>query len=35
MHAYLIEAHKDNYGFLKLLKLLDDERNYIFIHMDK
>ena len=34
-HAYLIMAHKNDYTFHTLLKLLDDERNTIFIHMDK
>ena len=34
-HAYLIIAHKDDYTFQTLLSLLDDERNDIFIHMDK
>lgn len=34
-HAYLIIAHKNDYTFQTLLKLLDDERNDIFIHMDK
>ncbi len=34
-HAYLILAHK-NFGQLrKLLTLLDDERNDIFVHVDK
>lgn len=35
MHAYLIEAHKGDYTLETLLKLLDDDRNDIFIHMDK
>lgn len=35
MHAYLIEAHKSDYTLETLLKLLDDDRNDIFIHMDK
>lgn len=34
-HAYLIIAHKDDYTFRTLLRLLDDSRNDIFIHMDK
>lgn len=34
-HAYLIIAHKSDYTFQTLLKLIDDERNDIFIHMDK
>ncbi|MBD5132930.1 MAG: beta-1,6-N-acetylglucosaminyltransferase [Clostridiales bacterium] len=33
-HAYLIIAHKDDYTFRTLLRLLDDERNDLFIHMD-
>lgn len=34
-HAYLIIAHKNDYTFQTLLKLIDDERNDIFIHMDR
>lgn len=34
-HAYLILAHKDDYTFYTLLKLIDDERNDIFVHMDR
>ncbi|MBE6965536.1 MAG: glycosyl transferase [Ruminococcaceae bacterium] len=34
-HAYLIEAHKDDYTFRSLLRMLDYEFNDIFIHMDK
>ena len=34
-HAYLIIAHKNDYTFQTLLNLIDDERNDIFIHMDK
>lgn len=34
-HAYLIIAHKNDYTFKTLLNLIDDERNDIFIHMDK
>lgn len=33
-HAYLILAHHDDAVFRTLLRLLDDERNDIFIHMD-
>ncbi|MCM1268070.1 MAG: beta-1,6-N-acetylglucosaminyltransferase [Bacteroidales bacterium] len=33
-HAYLIEAHKDDDTFYTLLRLLDNSRNDIFIHMD-
>ena len=35
MHAYLIMAHGNILQLLKLLELLDDERNDIFVHMDK
>lgn len=34
-HAYLILAHKSDYVFRSLLRMIDDERNDIFIHMDK
>lgn len=34
-HAYLIMAHNDPYVFHKLISLLDDERNDIFVHIDK
>lgn len=34
-HAYLIIAHKDDLTFRTLLSLLDDEKNDLFIHMDK
>ena len=34
-HAYLIIAHNDFYILEKLLMLLDDERNDIYIHIDK
>ena len=34
-HAYLIIAHKNDYTLQILLKLIDDERNDIFIHMDR
>lgn len=34
-HAFLIIAHKHDLTFRSLLTLLDDERNDIFIHMDK
>ena len=33
-HAYIILAHKDDYTFYSLLKMLDHEKNDIFIHMD-
>lgn len=33
-HAYLIMAHKEPYNLRKLLELLDDENNDIFIHID-
>lgn len=33
--AYLIIAHNDVYCFNKLIDLLDDERNDIFVHIDK
>ena len=34
MHAYLIEAHKDDLCFRTLLSLLDHDDNMLFIHMD-
>lgn len=34
-HAYLIIAHNEFYILEKLIKLLDDERNDIFLHIDK
>lgn len=34
-HAYLIMAHNQFYILEKLLKLLDDNRNDIFLHIDK
>lgn len=34
-HAYCIIAHKNDYTFCSLLKMLDDERNDIFLHMDE
>lgn len=34
-HAYLIMAHNNFYVLEKLLSLLDDERNDIFLHIDK
>lgn len=34
-HAYLIQAHNDFYILEKLIKLIDDENNDIFIHIDK
>ncbi|MDH5075725.1 beta-1,6-N-acetylglucosaminyltransferase [Clostridium perfringens] len=33
-HAYLIIAHKNDLTFNTLLKMLDDKRNDIFIHLD-
>ena len=33
-HAFLIMAHKDDATFRTLLRLLDDARNDIFVHMD-
>ncbi len=33
-HAYLIIAHKSDLIFNTLLKMLDDKRNNIFIHLD-
>ena len=33
-HAYLILAHKTDFTFYSLLRLIDDDRNDIFIHMD-
>lgn len=33
-HAYLIIAHKDDLTFRTLVRMLDDIRNDIFIHMD-
>lgn len=35
MHAYLIMAHNDFYILERLLKLIDDKRNDIYIHIDK
>jgi len=34
-HAYLIMAHQNRWQLQVLLRLLDDERNDIFIHVDK
>lgn len=34
-HAYLIMAHNNFYILERLLKLLDDERNDIYLHVDK
>ena len=34
-HAFLIMAHNEHDILNKLLLLLDDERNDIFIHYDK
>ena len=34
-HAYLIMAHNE-FGILeRIIKLIDDERNELFIHIDK
>lgn len=33
--AYLIMAHKADYTLTKLLSTIDDERNDIYIHVDK
>lgn len=33
-HAFLVMAHKDDETLRGLLRMLDDERNDIFIHMD-
>lgn len=35
MHAYLIMAHTDFELLKKLIRMLDDERNDIYIHIDK
>lgn len=34
-HAYLIIAHKTDKTFSTLLKMIDDERNDVFVHIDK
>ena len=34
-HAYLIMSHNDFYILEKLLRLLDDRRNDIYVHIDK
>ena len=34
-HAYLIMAHKQENLLRKLLNILDDENNDIFLHVDK
>ena len=34
-HAYLIMAHNEPYILESLIKLIDDERNDIYIHVDK
>ena len=34
-HAYLIMAHNEPYILERLIKLIDDERNDIFLHIDK
>lgn len=33
-HAFLVTAHKDDKVLHTLMRVLDDERNDIFIHMD-
>lgn len=33
-HAFLVMAHKDDEVLRALMRILDDERNDIFIHMD-
>ena len=33
-HAYLIMAHKNDFTFYSLVKMLDNKNNDIFIHMD-
>ena len=33
-HVFLVMAHKDDETLRGLLRMLDDERNNIFIHMD-
>lgn len=35
MHAYLIIAHNKFEQLKKLIKVLDDKRNDIFIHVDE
>lgn len=34
-HAYLIMVHNDIYIFDKLVKLLDDKRNDLYVHVDR
>lgn len=34
-HAYLVMAHNNFYVLETLLHLLDDERNTIYLHIDK
>ena len=34
-HAYLIMAHNEPYILEKILRLIDDERNDIYVHVDK
>jgi hypothetical protein len=34
-HAYLVAAHNSFYNLEKLILLLDDERNDIFVHIDR
>ena len=35
MHAYLIMAHNNFYNLEKLLLLLDDKRNDLYVHIDR
>lgn len=35
MHAYLIMAHNNFYTLEILLRMIDDSRNDIFVHVDK
>lgn len=35
MHAYLILAHKQDSTLKNLISVIDDERNEIFVHLDK
>ncbi|WP_374457455.1 beta-1,6-N-acetylglucosaminyltransferase [Nocardioides sp.] len=34
-HAYLVLAHNDPYVLDRLLRLVDDERNAVFVHVDR
>ena len=34
-HAYLVTAYNDSYVLEQLFRLVDDDRNAIFIHLDK